>query len=249
MENPVIRIWGMKVQSEYENKWHDWQLGAYTPLWMNIPEVQGDDFYRIAIERPEYNKYLSIFHYKDRNGPIKIRTDKRFIDIQNDMTKTWSNKIEVSWRAGYEQIIKYTKHSDISNVNSKPGLASSALIHLEGFSFSNPENQEKYDTWFEKWGTEVFVPLLMKSTGLNEYTRYGLIDITAAGLNEINTPKREAAYPTRLSILGFDSLQAFKDYENSMELAAFRSALQTLFPLGLDCQWYVQYQLEKSFRK
>jgi hypothetical protein len=59
---------------------------------------------------------------------------------------------------------------------------------------------------------------------------------------------RTIDYPQRLSILHFDSIKAFDNYEQSLELAAVKGALQAPFPLGLNYQFYVQYRLARSYR-
>jgi hypothetical protein len=88
----------------------------------------------------------------------------------------------------------------------------------------------------------------MRLPGLREYTRYKLIDVDPKGLT-FQTTKRPIEYPPRFSILTFDNVKAFENYERSLELAAFNRAIEVLFPFGLNYQCYVQYRLIRSWRK
>jgi len=142
----------------------------------------------------------------------------------------------------------FQKNSAILNGNLESEVENSPVIHLEGYALSDTE-QKRYDTWFNKYGREVFIPLLMKSTGLIDYRRYRFIDVPSTGLSDIQTPKRSVEYPPYLSILTFANIKTFESYEASLELAAFKSAIQGQFPLGLNYKWYVQYQLTQSWRK
>jgi hypothetical protein len=248
-ENPILRLFAFRVQPEYEEKWLNWFLEVYSPLWNTISGgAKAMGHYRIVRENPEYNQSLDLYHFSDQTAMLKVRNDRRFIDTQNDMEKTFSGRVEAVWRVAYEQIIRFQKGTVIPGGKGKPEDAGSPVIHLEGYT-SSPEEQARYELWFKKWGTGVFIPLLFKATGLREYVRYKIIDVTSTGFSDITTPKRPVAYPPYLSILTFDNLQAFEDYENSLELAAFKSALQAPFPLGLNYQWYVQYRLARNWQQ
>jgi hypothetical protein len=60
---------------------------------------------------------------------------------------------------------------------------------------------------------------------------------------------REWEYPDYISIIYFDDLAAFENYQSSPELIAFKKAICNIFPNGLNYRLYVQYQLVKSWRK
>jgi len=61
---------------------------------------------------------------------------------------------------------------------------------------------------------------------------------------------REKDYPTYLSVVYFQDVKAFENYEKSTEVATLRKNLMQVFPpLGPNFKWYVQYRLEKSLRK
>jgi hypothetical protein len=245
---PTIRIISRRLQPEYDEKYHQWLLGAYYPLLINVPGFEQIAHYRIVKENPQYNRQLGIFHYKNREDQLKPRSDQRLIDVQKDAETTFGGRYELLWFVAYQQIANYKRDTPKTATNEMPEVEDSPVIHLEGYYFSNPE-QERYDTWFSKWGQEVFIPLMIRLPGLKEYIRYKLIDPGLTGLLDFNHSKRPIEYPTCLSIITFENIKAFENYESSLELAAFKSAVQAPFPLGLNYQWYVQYQLVKSWRK
>jgi hypothetical protein len=244
---PVIRIQTLKIQPEYEQRFLNWTLEAYCPLLISLPGTPEINFYRIVKENPLYTRYFWIYHYINRQAPVAVRSDQKWKDIVKDIETTWSSRIEMVWFPAYEQIASIKKEQ--LNPVSTPFTESkqSPVIHLEGYAFSSNE-AEKYDNWFDKAGPEVFIPLLLRLPGFREYTRYKLIDIDPTGLT-VQRTKRPVEYPPRLSILTFDDMDVFENYEKSLELAAFKYALQAPFPPGLNYQWYVQYQLERSYRK
>jgi hypothetical protein len=249
MENaPIIRITARRIQPEYEERFLNWSLGAYHPLLITVPGFEQIDDYRIVKENPQYTKTLTLFHYRNRAEQLKPRGDQRFLDVQKDTEITWASRSELIWMSSYQEISIFKENSVTAEKKALSKDENAPVIHLEGYAFSNPE-QERYDTWFNKWGREVFIPLIMRLPGLKEYTRYKLIDVDSTGLSNFNRTKHPVEYPPRLSILTFENIKAFENYENSLELAAFKSALQAPFPLGLNYQWYVQYQLVKSWRK
>jgi hypothetical protein len=78
----------------------------------------------------------------------------------------------------------------------------------------------------------------MKLTDLREYTQYRLIEDAWKGVDDVYRTKRSVEYPSHLSILTFDNIKAFENYEKSLELAAFRYALNLTFPGALDYKCY-----------
>ena len=249
MENaPVIRIVARRFQPEYEERQLKWFLEAYAPLFITVPGYEEIEHYHIFKENPQYNKNLTIYHFENWSQQLKTRSDQRVKDISKDVETTWASRSETVWYVHYAQIASFKKDLTNPGGNSVPESKNSRIIHLEGYTFPNPE-QETFDTWFNKLGKELFIPLLMKSTDLREYAQYRLIEDTWKGVGDVYRTKRPVEYPTYLSILTFDNINSFENYEKSLELAAFRYALNLTFPGVLDYKWYVQYQLIKSFRK
>jgi hypothetical protein len=245
----VIRIQGIKIQREVEERVLKWRLEVYFPLLITIPGYEEIHWYQRIKGGPEYPKNLAIFHYTNRRSPVEVRSDQKWKDIQKDAETTWgSSRFENTWFPAYEQISSFNKDLTNQSRSLVTETEKPLIIHLEGYAFSNLE-QEKYDTWFDKSGEEAFIPLLMRLLGLIEYNRYKLIDVDPTGLTTIQIEKHPIEYPPRLSILTFDNFRSFENYENSVEHTAFERAVEAPFPLGLNYQWYVQYQLMQSWRK
>jgi hypothetical protein len=249
MENaPVIRIQTVRVRREFEERVNNWRLEAYFPLYITIPGIEEINWYQKITNTPQYHKNLAIFQYKNRNAPSSFRNDQRYKDVIKDLGTTWTGRFKVDWFAIYEQLASYSR--SVSSLGENPSELSAGhpLIHLEGYVLS-PQEQEQYDAWFDGAGQEAFIPLLMRLPGLKEYTRYRLIEVDPAGLKSIQLPERQIEYPPRLSVLTFNDISDFVNYEKSLELGAFNRALEGIFPFGLNYQWYVQYLLVKSWRK
>jgi hypothetical protein len=248
MENrPTIRIRTSRVQSEYEDRFNNWIIEAYHPLLITVPGYTGFDDYKIVKENPQYERYLSINYYENRMEQIKIRNNQKVIDVTRDLN-TWGNRAEMTWYPAYELMMNFRKEEKDLAENGLLRIEKAPIMHIEGYSLS-PDDEEKFGTWFAKWGYGLYIPLLMKLPGLKEYSWYKFIDVDVNGLPDIFKVKRPVQYPSYLSILHFDGINTYENYERSMELAGFRDHMKVPFPAGLDFKWYVQYQLVKSWRK
>jgi hypothetical protein len=247
---PTIRISAIRVQPEYEDRYYKWFLEVYAPLLVNVPGVKGWDFYQILKENPQYPRRIFIPSYANRTEQVSIRNNPILIDVTQDLATTWASRSESIWYPCYELIDDFKNQAIRSEQSALSDIEIAPVIHLEGYSLT-AEEKEKFETWFTKWGNELYIPWLMKLSGLIEYAHYRLIDVdltTAPGRPFFN-PRRPVTYPPYLSILRFVNIEAYESYEKSIELAGFRDHMKVPFPAGLDFKWYVQYQLVKSFRK
>jgi hypothetical protein len=179
---------------------------------------------------------------------VKLRSDPKAVDILKDVNTTWSSRSETIWWAAYE-LIKTIRKEDTNPGETVLLKAEDApIMNMEGFDLLQID-QEKFETWFAKWGYELYLPLLLKLPGLKEYSWYRFIDVGLTGLPDYYKTNRSVEYPPFLAILNFENTEAYENYETSIELAGFREAMKVPFPRGLDYKWYVQYQLMKSWRK
>jgi hypothetical protein len=125
--------------------------------------------------------------------------------------------------------------------------ANAPVILLYGAGFS-PDDWDKYHNWFNEWGYSVYVPMLMKVPGVTEYSRWWLTNIDG-----MTTPKpgvtENSEYPQDLSIIYFENLKAYQNFEKSREFAAFRKTLAAEFPNGLNYKWNVVYRLTGRWTK
>lgn len=249
MENrPTISISAIKVKPEYEERHRKWRTEVYHPLLITVPGVTGIDSYQIVKQNPQYQNYLQINAYANRSEMVGSRNNQKYEDVVKDFVTTWASRSDLIWRAAYEPIKTFRSGLEKSEETVSLRIEDAPIMHMEGYSFS-PNDRQKYEAWFTKWGYELYVPLLMKLPGLKQYSWYRSIDVESTGLPDYYKPKRPVEYPPYLSILHFENLEAYEHYEKSIELAGFRDHMNLSFPEGLDFKWYVQYQLIKSFRK
>ena len=251
MENrPTIRIQGSRIQPEYQERYTKWLLEVYLPLFMKVPEMRGIDCYKITKQNPQYPPRVVMMSYANRIEQVKVRSSPIVADVQKDIRTTWMSRTEVIWYPAYELIKNFRNQNVAITAGDLLNTEKAPILQMEGYSLS-PEDREKFETWFTKWGYELYIPWLMKSAGLSEYSFYRLIDVDLTGApgRQYNTPRRAVEHPSFLSILHFENLDAYERYENSVELAGFRDHIRLSLPNGLDFKWYVQHQLLKSFRK
>jgi len=249
MENaPTIRLIATRTQPEYAERLHNWMTEVYYPLMITVPGYQRFDHYQILKVNPQYERTLGINYHANRSEMLKVRSDPKAIDVLRDINTTWASRSEIVWFAAYQLIRNFSGEETGSKESAVLSVEKAPIMHLEGYALSH-NDEEKYETWFKKWGYELYVPWLMKLPGLKEYSLYRLINVELTGLPDYYKTKRAVEYPLHLSILHFENVSAYERYEKSIELAGFREALKVPFPMGLDFKWYVQYQLEKSWRK
>jgi len=115
------------------------------------------------------------------------------------------------------------------------------LMHIEALNLE-PAEHARYATWFNSAGYEVFVPLLMETTKLMGW------DMFEWAVN-VQEEYRVKEYPKYISLLYFQSIEDFNDFEISPALAAFKRALKQILPGGLTYRWYVEYLLWYIHRK
>jgi hypothetical protein len=248
MENaPIISISASRVQPEHRERFYQWVYEAYYPLRMKTPALKGIDAYRIVTENPEYNLSMSISQFGSLNDLENAYNSPDWIATSRDRDKSYLQTAlgERFWQVAYKQMKGFTNAQRNTPSDHREGPGESPVIHLEGYRLA-PDEEERFDAWFTRWGYEVHIPLLMELPSLTQYTlyRYSPVNIPDA-----DRTKRYVEYPSFLSILTFEDISSFENYEQSLELAAYRAGLTAYFRKDLDFRWYVQYRLMRSWRK
>ena len=106
------------------------------------------------------------------------------------------------------------------------------IIHIVAIQ-CKPEFKEKFNAWYN----EVHIPMLLKSKGLIEVTRYKVITETGE-------------YPEYLTIYDFESQKALEAYETGPDLAAARDeSKETWKEKGYEVKWRVQYEAIKTWKR
>lgn len=247
MENaPVMLIAAWRIQPEYRERASNWLMEVFMPMNVNNnPHNQGQDRYQITSENPDYVRNISFIHYKNSKAIENARKIPENKALVEDL-RTWIPRREAVWGT-YYRLLKYFRNDRAGYWadNSAAKVAESPFIHIEGYRLPVAE-EEKYGMWLNQWGYELHIPLIMRLPGLVEYDCYRVSDFPVLDIYKV---EEADVHPAYLSILHFENLKAYEDYEKSKELAALRYALRVPFPRGLDYKWYVQYQLMKSLRK
>ncbi len=245
MENAsVIEIMAWEILPEYFDRFSNWISEVYYPLGIKCGRKAIERYHIVKVD-PKYNITVSMMYYQDFDALTNFLNDPEIIYSNNDLNITYGPRREVLWGAGYEKLKGFRNSEPRPSTDLTTLNESSPVMHLEGYNL-DPEDFGKYHSWFAKWGYQFYIPLIMKMPGLTEYSHYRIIDYDQP---EVMRPQNFSVHPKYLSVLQFENLKAFQNYEKSTELAAFREAMKIPFPNGLPFQWYVQYQLIRSWRK
>jgi heme-degrading monooxygenase HmoA len=246
MENrPLIRLATSNIHPEYRERFSNWYNEVYAPMIIKMVEgYKAIESYRIVKESPQYFRSLAIVYFESLDGWMKAQNAPFYKEFVKDQDTMWANRREVGWTALYE-LIKSFRSSSFTEKAGEFKPEDAPIVHIEGYELP-PADEEKYDNWFTKFGNEVYVPLLIKLPGLQQFSRYKF-RYTYSPYAVV--PKVPIVYPAYVSIIRFEDIKSFENFEKSPELAAFRQGLRIEFPKNLEYKWYVQYQLMRSWRK
>jgi hypothetical protein len=246
MENaPVTLFRGRNVPPELREKFQNWMFEAYIPILLKIPPLEAVEYYQILKENPLYPGLMGVYHYQ--NAPV---TDSRARNpdwnaVFRDQATTFA-RVENFWS---EQYYLLRSFGELALPVSKDGkTGDTPVMHIEAFRLS-AEEQERYNEWFVKWAYRVYIPVLMKLPGLNKYSYYQQTGLAVRASEQYIGKRVVTEYPRYISVLLFENLKAFENYENSPELVAFKRAMSFEISNNIVPEWYVQYQLVRSWRK
>ena len=242
MENaPHINIAGNNVPPELSEKFYKWYEGAYAALWLKIPGLSGLDRYQIVKKNIDYPGNISIYHHKNRNALMEFLNDETRLALVKDQQTTFY-RIERVWHDGFALTRSF--RNDVS-LTETTMVDDASIIYIEGYKLPQTEF-EKYDQWFMKWASHVYIPILMKTPGLKGYN---CLKWTDAPIRWDDTKYLKTEIPPYISILYFENMAAFQNYSESLEYIAFKRNMELEFPGSLSIIWNVEYQLVKSWRK
>jgi hypothetical protein len=119
------------------------------------------------------------------------------------------------------------------------------VIHLEGYKLPQAD-YAGYESWFNKWVTRFYAPLLLKVPGVKAVNFFILNDY----VDPVYADTRfvESEMPRYMSVTYFDSTDAADKYNQSAELAVFQRSLEVEFGGRLKIVWDTEYSLFKSYR-
>ena len=249
MENmPAINFAGTSpapgTDIDVWDRYEKWYREVYLPLLTSkIPGATGADRYWITKQNCLFPSRVAVRHFQDLSAWENSNKVPERIAIEGDMAN-WIKRhvIDYVWSTSYVLIKNFRSETSgpVSGRDTK--IENAPFMHIESYRLQ-PEEEQKYVKWLNDYGFNVLIPLFVGLPGLKGYDCYKHTGLK--GLTEV----REWEYPTYLSMIYFENIEAFENYEKSRELIAYHKALRNIFPNGLNLRWYVQYQLMQSWRK
>jgi len=242
MENaPHIMLVGRNIPADSEDRYFKWYDEVYNILYMKIPGYAGIDNYRVAKQTLDYPGIFSIQHLKNRRSVEEASKNPDRQALQKDHNATFY-RIEWVWHEVYFLIGSFRNDSNSPEATI---VENAPIIHIDGYRVPTAEHG-KYNQWFIKWASRIYIPLIMNSPGLTAYNCFKLSDFSMRFPGHTYI---EAEIPSYVSISYFDNTQSFEQYEASPANAALRRSMELELPGGLNRIWSVEYQLRKSWRK
>jgi len=248
MENaPILSLAGISrfpgADLEAWDRYNKWLSEVYATLLMKAAERTGMDIYQIVRESPEYPSGVFFVHYLNLSAWQDARKIPESAAITEEF-RNWQkrNVIDYAWSGVYQLVKSFRNVRALSGTRLDSRIENASVMHFEAYRLS-PEEQDKYNAWFAEYAVNIFMPLFMKLPGLKGYDFYKHTGFAAR--NDV----RETEFPASLSVVYFENIQAFENFEKSIELETFRKTMWNVFPRGLNFKWYVQYQLTQSWRK
>jgi hypothetical protein len=244
MENrPVISFTGRTAPADIEEKWTMWREGAYIPLYLKAPGVRCIDTYKIIRKTHDLPDYIFIFHGDNfENFKKRQETNQEVAAIDRDMNITFRT-VEQFWRNVYELIRSFRNNG--AAVKSMESIVDDAqVISIEGYKL--PANEyDKYESWFIKWASRIYVPMLLRVSGVKACNFFRLLDYKSP--NWANDPVIEKDMPRYMSVTYYDNLKLAEDFRQSLDYIAFRRNMELEFA-SLKTVWDTEYQLFSSHR-
>lgn len=233
--------------TEDREKYIKWRDGAYAPMLVSSTPTAGVENYQILQEKAEYPFTFSIGYFQNLEDRLDVIRTPEYIAYQKDLEASWGSKYKYRWQTLYH-VVKRLKNDKLIFDEHKDYTPENApVILLYGAGLST-EEWEKYHIWFNEWGYPVYLPVLLKVPGVIEYSRWWLSNIRNRMPPKPNMSE-DPKYPQDLSIIYFENLKAYQNFEKSREFAAFNKTLAAEFPNGLNYKWNVVYRLTGRWTK
>jgi len=247
MENaPVITVAGRTVPPALEEKFNMWLGGAYNPLWMKMPGMQGIDDYKIVKKTLELPEQFEIYHNGlDFDSRKKlVPADRGNQDIARDMRITFKSVVWF-WLNVYELMGSFRNSRGSIETKEETIVDEAPVIHIEGYKLPASE-QVKFDNWFNVWASRIYIPLLLKIPGVKASNFSRLMDYRSP--NYAWAHFVESDMPPFISVTYFDNATSLDGFNQSVELAALRRSLEVEFSGNLKTVWNAEYELFSSHR-
>jgi hypothetical protein len=208
-------------------------------------------------DRLTSHQRLTINYFKDLENWLAYTASPEQDAYIKDIYTTWGGKFErsvstyfVVRRLKSLQSIQIDK-GDIVDKNTylkEFPVDNGPVVLLKGLAL-NTDDWEKYHAWVNEWGYKIYIPLLLKVPGLIEYCRYWISNFIRDGAVVKPGITLNAEYPQDLSIIYFENLKAYQNFQKSKEREAYDKNLAAAFPNGLKYKWDNVFRLTSRFSK
>jgi hypothetical protein len=229
-----------KTAQVSENYWK-WSKASHSPMLMSSNSVLCIE-HSFPLEDKKTNIIINHFQYFE-NYFAYLRSPERAAHVK-DNEITLGDQRENPWRALYF-VVRSFKGTQFTALDK--GAIIDKTTYLKEFTEENApavaikglrlsqDEWEKYDAWMNEWGYDIYLPVLLKSPGIIEYTRCWLSNVNRGGDSSMPKPSHSinTEFPEDLSIMYFENMRAYQNFCKSKELAAFEKNLATTFPGGL----------------
>ena len=237
---PYMNFGCTSFSFEIEERYNNWYNEVYSPeIFMKAEGVRERRRYKELESIGKNAQYISIaYNENERHLRNNLASEGRRI-YDADRDKTFAGKFELIWRAQYE-LIKYVVKDPSIKVKPHP---EGTVLHIEAYKMP-PEDEERYITWLSRFGYDSYLQLLMKSTGLIEYSHHKLVPIKD---QKATAPIKDPDNPRYLSLFHFHDAEDYHAFIDSLEFTLFRERIKSGFQAEI--RWSGGYQIVKIWRK
>lgn len=247
-----LRTWKSVESFEESDKW---VKASIVPMIMSTGDMVATENFFPVEEKSTLPQQFIINYFKDFENYFRYfrsaERDAYIKDQQNWVDKFYLTRISVYFiivRFTNKQVLPIEKGEIVDkDTHYKEFTKDKApVLLLKGLELSS-DDWEKYDKWFNEWGYDVYIPMLLKVPGMIEYTRCWLSPVSMGAPKPSNMTNAE--FPQDLSLIYFTNLKAYQNFLKSKELAVFNQNLHNAFSDGLKYKWDEAFRLTRHWSK
>jgi hypothetical protein len=243
MENaPIINLVAMSITPEAGERYDKWWDAAYGPMYVKNVGARAIDRYRIVRKNLELPGTITVFHHENLNRLQERAANPDRRALVNDQ-QTWP--IDWYWMGVY-RLMRSFRCPGFTSGNMQDTIVDGVpVMYIEGYKLP-PESNEKYAAWFARSASRLYIPMLLKDTGVKCINCFRLLDYKMPLCENVHMLEPEL--PPFMSIAYFENLKDFEEYKGGVEYAIFKRSLDVEFSGNLKTVWSTEYQLLKSYR-
>ncbi len=241
---PVLSISGRQIPPEIEEHYNKWYDAAYGPIFLKLPGSRGIDRYKIIRKNYILPNVLGLYHNGSFEAQKKRSVNEDRANVIRDSSITF-HQIQRFWYSTYELMRSFTNDSSSHERIENTIVDNAPIIHIEGYKVAETE-YEKYESWFNKWASQIYIPLLLKIPGVKACNFFKLIDYKDPVYADVRFV--ETDMPRFVSIIYLENPESLDNFSQSEEFGAFRGSIELGFSDSLKIVWDTEYQMFASYR-